>query len=275
MNKLFGNLGAAALVLSISACDFQGLGNQSSSALDLNQVISAGVSPTPPPVLPPVPTPGASASSFKIVIIGSSTAAGTGASSYANSWVSKMYTDLNYLAGVTLIQNNLALGGLNSSNLATTGMADRNITKALSLNPSLIIVALTGGNDLSSGVSETTYFSNLDDIKSAALARHVPIFFTGTSPKTAVTYDQRQELKTWNEGMLVREASCTTPLQDHYSPCFINVFMGLADPSTLMINSTYAYGDGTHLNDRGHAYYESVVLPVVKEYLCSLFHCIH
>ena len=232
---------------------------------------SAAPSASPKPSATPIPA----AAPMKIVVIGSSTSAGEGASDYSNAWVAQMYAALDYATGATLVQTNLSVGGSKSADLMTSGDSDRNITKALSFNPDLIIVGLAGGNDIASGVSQSTFLANVQNIKNAAAARRIPIFFTGTSPKSSFSFSERQQLQTWNSAMRSTVQSCVTPKNSAYSSCFIDVFSTLSDPNSLMIRPNYEYGDGVHLNDSGHDAYESVALPVVKAYVCSVMQCTH
>src|SRR5437016_3338037 len=83
-------------------------------------------------------------SKIKIVtVLGSSTAAGTGANPIDSSWVNKLIKQLtDDHRNVNVI--NLAKGGFTTYNVLPSGYKSsdtaRNITKALSYNPNLVII---------------------------------------------------------------------------------------------------------------------------------------
>ncbi|RYE18370.1 MAG: hypothetical protein EOP51_22110, partial [Sphingobacteriales bacterium] len=88
---------------------------------------------------------------YKIVILGSSTAVGTGATPLDSSWANK-FTKFVHAQNAQVQITNLALGGYNSYHLCPTGSVPgankpapdtaRNITAALARNPDAIIINL-------------------------------------------------------------------------------------------------------------------------------------
>ncbi|RYE14167.1 MAG: SGNH/GDSL hydrolase family protein, partial [Sphingobacteriales bacterium] len=146
---------------------------------------------------------------YKIVILGSSTAYGTGATPIDSSWARK-------LARYVTLQNsqstvvNLGLPGYNSYHIMPTGTTPpatrpfpvdttHNITKALSLNPKAIIVNLPS-NDIAMGVPVAEVKANFEILFAKADSARVPVWFTTTQPRNNLSPTEKQqqvELKNW------------------------------------------------------------------------------
>ena len=127
-----------------------------------------------------------------VVVLGSSTAEGTGPKEEANTWVNRFRVWLKS-ENPDLDVLNLARGGYTTYHLRPTDMpaphADRpdpdtfrNIDAALRRNPSAIIVNLPS-NDAAYGYSTEEQQRNFDAMASAAEAAGVPIWFTTTQPR--------------------------------------------------------------------------------------------
>jgi lysophospholipase L1-like esterase len=209
---------------------------------------------------------------FRMVVIGSSTAAGEGASSSSRGWVSLLSTALDDVVTTEWSARNLAQGGYTTSELLPDSGANGNIDDALELEPNLVIVALAGSNDLSAGTSESTFLSRLTTLRDTARAAGVPVFFMSTAPKD-LSASEREALRDWADAMEATFDSCWVPERtDEYSPCFIDVFTPLAN-SSLGINSAYGDGDGIHLNDAGHEVIFEAAREIVSAYVCSTTAC--
>jgi len=195
----------------------------------------------------------------RIVVLGSSTAAGTGASSLANSWVGKMtsYYNLNNADGVDTTVFNLSTGGNHSYSIVPSGFTpppnrpftddSRNITAALSLNPDVIIVNLPS-NDVfnASNGSWTSYtltetMDNFRLVESLARAAGVRIFFATTQPRNMAPFynDLQRQLK--------------DSMNLYFGNLTIDFWTDLTetDGSNTMKASVNS-GDGVHVNDIGH-----------------------
>jgi lysophospholipase L1-like esterase len=210
--------------------------------------------------------------SFKLTVIGSSTAAGEGASSTAKSWVALLARALDDAVVPTFTSSNLAVGGYTTVELLSGSKADGNIDDAISGHPNLILVSLAGSNDLSAGTSQSTFLSRLTSVRDAAKAAGIPVFFISTAPKD-LSDSERQELRDWATAMSTTFATCWVPESaTPYQPCFIDIFAALAN-SSLGIASAYGAGDGIHLNDAGHAKIFEIAQAIVKPYVCSRVAC--
>lgn len=209
--------------------------------------------------------------SFTLAVIGSSTAAGQGASSSSLGWVSLLASKLEDRVVGDFVSRNLSVGGYATSNLMSGSSSNGNIDDAIEEVPNLIIVALAGSNDLSNGVSTETFLDRLATIQDAAFEAGIPVFFVSTAPKD-LSDDEQLALLEWTNQMRQEFDTCWTPGAASYSPCFIDVFEALAN-SSLGIAEEFGSGDGIHLNDAGHQRIFEIAESVVGPYVCSLTQC--
>jgi lysophospholipase L1-like esterase len=240
-------------------------------SLDAGQTPSNEPEPSPDASTPSV-APGPDLTSFTLVVIGSSTSAGEGASSGSRGWVSLLEATLGEQVQGSFTLRNLSVGGYSSSSLLPNSGSNGNIDDALDLDPNLVLVALAGSNDLSGGVSQDTFLSRMYTLQDAATQAGVPIFFVSTAPKD-LGQGERRALKAWADQMAIEFDPCAIPdIASEHSPCFINVFSALANES-LGIARELGAGDGIHLNDAGHAVVFEVAKRVVTPYVCSRTLC--
>jgi lysophospholipase L1-like esterase len=184
-----------------------------------------------------------------IVVLGSSTAAGTGASHPDSTWVGRFR---NYVAGRNPVAQvvNLAVGGYTTYHIREDGYVpppgrpspstEHNITRALAYKPWGIIVNLPS-NDVASGYALDEGLVNYDAVKALADAAGVPIWFSTAQPRNLATQEQRDVLAAQTDSTFAR-----------FGTYAIDFYNGLAaDDGTIL--PQYNSGDGTHLNDSGHA----------------------
>jgi acyl-CoA thioesterase I len=211
-------------------------------------------------------------SDFTLAIVGSSTAAGDGASTQANAWAAQLEVSLaaRLEGGVAL--HNFASGGFTSAELAPGSGHPGSVDAALAIEPDLILVALAGSNDLSEGTTGPELISRLTLLRDTAIAARVPVFFLSTAPKD-LTATERETLAAWALDMGQSFGSCPVPDRSTgHSPCFIDVFAALADDS-LGLAAAYDSGDGIHINDAGHAVIYALVQNIVEPFVCSRARC--
>ena len=196
-----------------------------------------------------------SASTFKIVVLGSSTAAGSGPSTPDSTWVNRYR---NYVQAINPANEviNLAVGGYNTYRIMPTGFTPppsrpnpdvvRNITAALAESPDAIIVNMPS-NDVAAGYSYAEQMFNFDTIVQIANAASVPIWICTTQPRN---FSASQAQLQWD---------LKDSILAQFSPYAIDFWTGIATPS-YFIDPTYDSGDGVHLNDAGHNILEARVI---------------
>ncbi|MCD9015472.1 GDSL-type esterase/lipase family protein [Parachryseolinea silvisoli] len=188
-----------------------------------------------------------------IVILGSSTAEGYGANPAGNSWANLLGKALQgYEAGWNLI--NLAKFGYTTDSIVVTGNPQRNITKALSYNPLLVIINLPS-NDIAAGITPQEFMSRLTTLKQAAENAGARVLITTTQPRSSLSLPQRTVLQT-----------LANTIKSTFGASAIDVFTPLVNTSDLTILSTYNV-DGIHVNNAGHGVIYQVVRPKVEAIL--------
>jgi len=192
--------------------------------------------------------PCTSYTNFRIVVLGSSTAAGGGASEADSAWVNRYRAYMQSLNPANEVIN-LAVGGYNSYKIMPTGYIPpvgrpdydslHNITQAINYLPDAIIINLPS-NDIANGYSLNEQLHNLDTILEIATLNNIPLWITTTQARNmSIANMQLQE--DMKDSMYV-----------HYSPYIIDFWTGLAMPDNSL-NPIYDSGGGIHLNDAGHA----------------------
>lgn len=188
-------------------------------------------------------------STCAIVVIGSSTAEGLGASSVENSWVYK-YKEALFQKNTKFKVLNFGMGGLTTYNLLPTnssaflpaGVAidvNRNITKALLYNPVAIILNLPS-NDTYKGYSKETQLANFAEINAEAEYSAVPVWITTTQPRYFANAEDVQKQRDVRDEIL-----------NVYEGRTIDFWTDLSDVNGRVLSSLDS-GDGTHVNDAGH-----------------------
>lgn len=197
---------------------------------------------------------GIQAQTKKLVILGSSTSACTGPSSFANCYVAKLDAYFDGIGRpIDIVQ--LAVGGYNPykgmpTSYTPSGLPgpydynpdpNNNITKAVSLNPDAILVNYPTNAFDALTIGQIMYA--LRTIRDSGAKAGIPVFITTSQPRNAAPFDTfaaRQKLKEVRDSVLAQ-----------FGNHAINFWDGLADPTTYEIIPTYN-ADNIHLNDAGH-----------------------
>ncbi|MFD0835298.1 T9SS type A sorting domain-containing protein [Mariniflexile aquimaris] len=188
---------------------------------------------------------------YRIVVLGSSTAAGTGPSNPNNAWVNKYKTYLTEMDTRYEVIN-LALGGYATYNILPTGTTipvgvnrtidtARNITKGLSLTPNGLIINMPS-NDAASGYPVADQLNNYSLISTDANSQNVPLWVTTPQPRNFGT-------NTTNQAIQVQMISETNNVFGEYA---VDFWSGLGLANNNGILPEYDAGDGIHLNDAAH-----------------------
>lgn len=202
---------------------------------------------------------------YRIVVLGSSTAAGTGATPN-HSWV-YLYTQYLKTINHGYQVYNLAVGGYTTYDINPTGYVPpasrpspdtaHNITKALSLQPHAIIINLPT-NDVGRDYTLAEQQNNYQRIINAATAQGVKVWVATTQPRNNYSAQQVTHLKAMRDWTL-----------SYFGNRSIDFWTGMAEANDS-IKRIYSYGDGIHLNDAGHQVLHSrVVARNIPDALCS------
>ena len=196
---------------------------------------------------------------YRIVVLGSSTAAGTGPSDINDAWVWKYNTYLTEM-DTRFEVINLALGGFATYNILPTGTTipagvsrtvdvNRNITKALELNPGGIIINLPS-NDAASGYPVSDQLYNYGLISDAASNANVPMWVSTPQPRNFGS----------NTTNLNIQLEMITETYNMFGSNTIDFWTDLGQPNGNGILPAYDSGDGIHMNAAGHQIlYERVI----------------
>ena len=185
--------------------------------------------------------------SLRVVVLGSSTAAGAGASVRDSAWVWRFEAFLKSL-DPDFETVNLAVGGYTTYHIQPQGYMPppdrpatdpgRNITAAIALRPSAIIINLPS-NDAARNFSIIEQTQNFVRIADEAASARIPLWVCTTQPRN-MTDPQRQNLVTMRDWI-------TSTYADHA----LDFWHGLATETGNML-AAFNSGDGVHLNDAGH-----------------------
>ncbi|MGH8496242.1 MAG: GDSL-type esterase/lipase family protein [Gammaproteobacteria bacterium] len=184
---------------------------------------------------------------FRVVILGSSTARGAGASAWRNAWARLLNTWLRQNTAEHEVVN-LADGGQTTEDVRPDGSSpppnpDRNISRALELDPDIVLINLPS-NNVAEGIPIATTISHYQEIVDEAAQQGVPVYMTTTQPRNFTDSAQRHLLQ--DEANAVRA---------QFGTSVIDIYDELTDfGNDLRIKPIYDSGDGTHLNDAGHNY---------------------
>lgn len=201
---------------------------------------------------------------YRIVVVGSSTAYGTGSNPIDSSWVRKFR---DYLLvqnpGISVI--NIATPGLTSYDVLPTGSVVpapftvdtvRNITKALTYNPDAIILNLPS-NDVARGIPTNTIHNNFLTITGMATARNIPVWVTTSQPRNGLSPAEtllQMDLRDW--------------INNTYGSKAVD-FWSTVSNADGTINEFYSAGDGVHLNNYGHhVLFTRIVSEKIWDTLC-------
>lgn len=176
---------------------------------------------------------------YNIVVLGSSTAAGTGPSAQDSAWVwryrnylNQMNTDFNVI--------NLAVGGYMTSSILPENNLQNNITKALSYNPDAIIINMPS-NDAAQGVSVQTQMANYDRLAQLANTANVPLYVSTTQPRNFPNDPSKIQI----------QVDMVPATQAKFGSKTIDFWTGFPDETNQM-KTIYNSGDGVHMNNLAH-----------------------
>ena len=184
-----------------------------------------------------------------IVVLGSSTAAGTGPSSLDSAWVWR-FRDTLFQNDTRFRVTNLARGGFTTYNILPTGSTipddinqtidtSRNITRALSLNPQALIVNLPS-NDSANLYPAEDQLANYELILSEPSDRNIPHWICSPQPRNFSS----------SEPIMI-QIELSNLIFQRFGDFVIDFWAGFAT-ALGQLQDFWNSGDGVHLNDDAH-----------------------
>ncbi|MBO9641069.1 MAG: SGNH/GDSL hydrolase family protein [Siphonobacter aquaeclarae] len=202
--------------------------------------ISCSLHKNDPAPVPPVERPCFFQTKQTIVILGSSTAEGWGASTYDSSWAGRLKA---FSKPSQVI--NLAKGGYVTTHILPTETpsaqvdTSRNIDAALRHHPTCIIISMTT-NDIANGISVSKIMENLSTVVSYAKNHGVRYVFVTTPHPRKISAEKTAQYLEYRDRVLREYADFSV---NYYDP--IAGKDNLTKPELLK--------DGLHPNDKGHS----------------------
>lgn len=187
--------------------------------------------------------------SCPIVVLGSSTAYGAGASPIDSSWVG-LFHKYMFQKNTRFSVINLARGGYTTYHILPTGTSVppgvtiqidtvRNMTKALSYNPTAIIINMPS-NDAANNFGVSQQMDNLTLLNNVAQNLGIAVWISTTQPRN---FNNPAQIQIQYD---VRDA-----ILNQFGLFAIDFWNGVADTNGFILNA-YDVGDGIHLNNAGH-----------------------
>lgn len=202
--------------------------------------------------------------SYHIVVLGSSTAAGTGPSSQDSAWVWRYRRSVQEINSGNLVTN-LAVGGTTTYHILPDGSTPpagrpapnpaKNITQAISLGADAIIVNMPS-NDAALGFPTVETMENFRVLDSVAASAGIPIWICTTQPRN------------FSAAKRLVQVEVKDSVLAQYGSFAIDFWTPFTD-SAFGILPQFDSGDGTHLNDPAHAILDSLVQE--KQILSTLY----
>ena len=180
----------------------------------------------------------------RIVVLGSSTAAGAGVSDSNRAWVNQYRTYLQSIDPTNTVTN-LAKGGYTTCAIMPTGTdpydtgnhilevdTERNITKALSLSPNAIIINMPT-NDVSNGIPVATQMKHFATIIDLAKAAGVKVWITTSQPhnfgeKYDGPYNEEHQPDIWKQAARDQFKELTDSILNKYGEYALDFYTPIA-----------------------------------------------
>ncbi len=193
--------------------------------------------------------PCAKSTDIHVVVIGSSTAAGTGPTSSANAWVNRYRSYMQSINPNNLVTN-LAIGGTRTYHIMPDWFVPptnrplpnplNNISQAITLGADAVIVNMPS-NDGASGYSVNEQMFNFHTIVNVADSAGIPVWVCTTQPRN---------------GLSAGQMNVQTAVRDSINVAFgaraIDFWNPFASAGNTVLTQ-WDSGDGVHLNDTAHA----------------------
>lgn len=192
--------------------------------------------------------PCAQLTDIHVVVLGSSTAAGTGPSTVDSAWVNR-YRDYLQAINPQSQVTNLAIGGTTTYHIMPSWFVppsgrpstnpNNNVTQAINLGADAIIINMPS-NDAANGFGLTEQMHNFIAIANAADSAGIPVWVCTTQPKN------------FSPAAQAVQTSVRDSILSHFGNFAVDFWTGIADTNDDIL-PLYDSGDGTHLSTEGHS----------------------
>ncbi|MDR6984052.1 lysophospholipase L1-like esterase [Rheinheimera pacifica] len=192
------------------------------------------------------------------VVLGSSSAAGAGATKPENSWAGLLRADE---VSADAVWHNIARGGYTSYQALSESCkvdvlrkqpdAEHNIDKALQLSADLVLLSFPS-NDAALGYPAVETAANILLLRQQLADENIALLVLSAQPRNMAA-DKQQQLVELNR-----------LLKPVLTDCFVDIYASLAAVDGGL-SAQYDFGDGVHLNDAGH----QLVFDAIKQVLLS------
>lgn len=192
----------------------------------------------------------------RIVVMGSSTAAGSNATTYNDAWAGRLQNHFrkNTTDGVDTIVTNIAYWGHTTYQAMATGYVpplgrpapdpNYNVTRALSFNPDVVIINYPS-NDVVFGYGKKEMMDNLRTIRGLITATGAKCFITTSQPRNDQPFAMRQALR-----------EIVDSVNNNFGYYAIDFWTDLVtNDGQFRLRNEVVYGDPLidyHINDLGH-----------------------
>lgn len=201
---------------------------------------------------------------MKLAVLGSSTAAGQGASSLAKSWVGMLTSWAEKQQGQS-VRNFAISGALTSSAVCAsqiTAEAQESVRPLQSADRAILsgathLLLSFPSNDATAGVAVSATLSNLLGIKRCAESAGLKVAVLSTLPRSGLSAEQKKAISLVEKQLRLK-----------FGACYIDVYPSLAEQATAEPARALSAGDGVHYNDRGHAVIYAAVRRFVESGSC-------
>lgn len=200
----------------------------------------------------------------KIVVLGSSTAAGSGPSHPDSTWVNRYRKYLKTLNDSNEVIN-LAIGGTTTYHILPDWFnppigrplpnPNNNISEALRLNADAVIVNMPS-NDAANNYNTTEQLANFQSIHNTADSSSIPVWICTTQPRNGFSPSQIQTQLNVKDSILY--------IYGNNAIDFWNGFVNSANT----LDPNFDSGDGVHMNDTAHGLLAN---RVINKNIPSLF----
>lgn len=190
-----------------------------------------------------------------IVVLGSSTSAGTGPKDPANAWVER-YRSYLKTEFPNFKLTNLAVGGYTTYQIQPSDFVPaagrpqpdkaHNITVALTLKPDALIINMPT-NDTNANYPAANQLANFDRVTQLAKQNGIACWVTTTQPRNFTDDPPATQQAKWALLISMRDS-----LKQKYVDHTLDFWTQFAEPGGK-IKAMWDAGDGTHMNDAAHA----------------------